>query len=120
MVQMYSYPAVVRRVIDADSLVLDIDLGFGVTLTRQKVRLKDINAPEMNTIEGRIAKQWLEDCLNGYLNKIFIVSYKAETTRSPEKVGVKGKWGRWVVDCYTEDLHINKVLLEQGHAVPYQ
>ena len=111
MVQMYSYPAQVRRVIDADSLVLDIDLGFGISLTRQKVRLKGINAPEMKTLEGRLAKKWMEECLKAYGYEVFIISSK------PPK---KGKWGRWLVDIYAENLHINKALIDSGHAVIYQ
>ena len=111
MEHMYSYPGIVTRVIDADSLIIDIDLGFCVIMKGQRLRLKGINAPELRTEEGKVAKAWLVKTLEVYGNKVFLISAKAPK---------KGKWGRWVVDIYTENIHINKALIETGHAVIYQ
>ena len=38
-----------NRVIDGDTVDLDIDLGFSLTISH-RVRLKDINAPETRTL----------------------------------------------------------------------
>ena len=63
----YTYAARLERVIDGDTAVLRIDLGFDVT-TRQHVRLKGYNAPEMHkshAMEGIRAKAELEMLLAG-------------------------------------------------------
>lgn len=43
----YTYRAMVRRVIDGDTVEVDVDLGLGVWKTGEKLRLLGINAPEM-------------------------------------------------------------------------
>ena len=55
--------------IDGDTIVLDIDLGFGIWRLGQKVRVLGVNAPEMRGAPreaGRIAKaattDWLQKC----------------------------------------------------------
>jgi endonuclease YncB( thermonuclease family) len=63
----YTYAARLERVIDGDTAVLRIDLGFDVT-TRQHVRFKGYNAPEMHksyAMEGIRAKAELEMLLSG-------------------------------------------------------
>ena len=47
--QMYDYMATLVRVIDGDTVDCDIDLGFGVWLKNQRVRLYGINTPETRT-----------------------------------------------------------------------
>ena len=51
---MWEYRAGLVRVIDGDTYVLDIDLGFHVTV-REHVRLWGIDCPEHNTAAGRAA-----------------------------------------------------------------
>ena len=46
---MYHYKAKLVRVIDGDTIDVDIDLGFDVWLKRQRVRLAGIDAPESRT-----------------------------------------------------------------------
>lgn len=46
----------VSRVIDGDTLVCDIRLGLGVWLRDQAVRVYGIDAPELPTAEGRLAR----------------------------------------------------------------
>jgi len=45
----YEYNAKVTQVIDGDTIVVDIDLGFDVKLTNQKVRLLGVDTPESRT-----------------------------------------------------------------------
>ncbi len=52
---MYTYKAKLNRVVDGDTVNLTIDLGFRLTYTAN-CRLAGINAPEMNTEEGKTAK----------------------------------------------------------------
>lgn len=62
----YLYYAKLVRVIDGDTLILDVDLGFFIT-SRIKIRLNGINTPEINTNEGIKARDFvvkeLTDCI---------------------------------------------------------
>lgn len=51
----WSVPATVERIIDGDTIVLILDLGWHITLT-VPCRVWGINCPEMNTTEGRAAR----------------------------------------------------------------
>ena len=46
---MYEYRAKVIKVIDGDTIDVDIDLGFGVILAKQRIRLYGIDTPESRT-----------------------------------------------------------------------
>jgi micrococcal nuclease len=56
---MWNYAAKVLKVVDADTLDLECDLGFRVKLGI-RLRLMGINAPELNTKEGHIAREYVE------------------------------------------------------------
>ena len=43
---MYEYKCKIRKVVDGDTVDVDIDLGFGVWLRKQRVRLVGIDTPE--------------------------------------------------------------------------
>ena len=49
MFSKYIYECSVNRVIDGDTLDVDIDLGFNVILYKQRLRLFGINTPEVRT-----------------------------------------------------------------------
>ncbi|EKP06827.1 PF06250 domain protein [Leptospira kirschneri str. 2008720114] len=48
---VYHYLGILERIVDGDTLLVQIDLGFGLT-TRQKIRLLGVSAPELGTSEG--------------------------------------------------------------------
>ena len=56
---LFTYKAFVERVVDADTLIVKIDLGFE-TRIRQYLRLRGINAPEISTPEGKRARDFVE------------------------------------------------------------
>ena len=58
----YLYKAEVRDVIDADTLLLDIDLGFEV-IRRQRIRLARIDAPDRDTPEGARGRRYVREQL---------------------------------------------------------
>jgi endonuclease YncB( thermonuclease family) len=60
--ELYTYKALVERVVDADTFWLNIDLGFN-SWYREKVRLRGIDAPELSTKEGQEAKKFVESKL---------------------------------------------------------
>ena len=63
---MYEYKAKVQRVIDGDTIDVDIWLGFDVVLPKQRVRLYGIDTPESRTrnkeekVRGLLSKQYLK------------------------------------------------------------
>ena len=46
---MYEYKVKVVRVIDGDTIDVDIDLGFNTTLTKKRIRLYGMDTPESRT-----------------------------------------------------------------------
>ena len=68
---MYQYKAQVKSVIDADTIDVLIDLGFGVH-TMQRLRLYGIDAPEMRSEAGKIAKEYVKSVLLGADAAMFV------------------------------------------------
>ena len=111
---MYKYKVKkINKVIDGDTVDLDIDLGFGVTLSH-RVRLKDINAAETRTLnveekeKGFVAKEWLKKELSREGEWII------ETTK-------EDKYGRILgtLYCIGDPVTINKRMLNEGIAASY-
>jgi micrococcal nuclease len=73
---MYEYNATVQRVIDGDTVLLDVDLGF-FTHMRMSCRLTGINAREMHDAGGPQAKAHLEKLLP-VETKVMVESVKAD------------------------------------------
>jgi len=112
---MYQYKIKkINRIIDGDTVDLDINLGFNISIT-QRVRLKDINAPEIRTpdleekAKGLEAKEWLEKELAKPGEWII------ETTK-------EDKYGRLLGTLYLvgEPVTVNERMLNEGIAKPYQ
>jgi endonuclease YncB( thermonuclease family) len=60
---LYTYKAYTERVVDGDTVWVVVEAGFDIVL-RQKLRLRGINAPEMNTKGGKTAKAFLKRTLD--------------------------------------------------------
>jgi len=82
---IYIYKAELVRVVDGDTVDLIIDLGFD-TSRRERFRLYGIDAPEMNTAEGKAAKAWLWDTLQP-LEAIYVQTIQLETKAKRDKYG---------------------------------
>ena len=120
---MYTYKVDVTRVVDGDTVDVDVDLGFGMIYKKQRVRLKGIDTPESRTRDleekfyGLLSKQFLKDILEG--REVQLVSHD------------KGKFGRIIGDLIinpfeiTEDVItnagglVNQMMIDNNHAVPY-
>ena len=68
---MYQYKAQVKSDIDADTIDVLVDLGFGVH-TMQRLRLYGIDAPEMRSEAGKIAKEYVKSVLLGEDASMFV------------------------------------------------
>jgi micrococcal nuclease len=108
----------VLKVIDGDTVDVDIDLGFGTWIHNERVRIMGIDTPESRTsndIEkkfGLAAKSRLQELLGETAILKTQVSKKGED--------MKGKFGRILGDFKTEDGRIcADILCEEGHAVAY-
>ena len=115
---MHEYNVNILKVVDGDTVDVDIDLGFGVWLRDERVRIMGIDTPESRTsdamekIFGQAAKDRLNSLLGG---EAILLSQK---TKGGENM--KGKFGRILGNFKTIDgKDVAEVLMEEGHAVAY-
>jgi micrococcal nuclease len=100
----YRYKAKVKSVYDADTITVDVDLGFYMTMRDQKMRLFGINAPEMRGPEkeqGTISRDYVREAI---LDK----EIEIETIKDK-----KGKYGRWLCVVWLGDRNINQELIDK-------
>jgi len=112
----YQYKAIVERVVDGDTIDLDIDIGFSIHI-RERVRLFGIDTPETRTknliekLHGIEAKNYVKDAIEG--KEIVIETIKEK----------KGKFGRYLaVIHYKRNRHttnLNKELVDKKMAKRY-
>ena len=117
---MYEYNCKIVRVVDGDTVDVDIDLGFGVWMHKERIRLHGIDTPESRTRDleekkyGLLAKEQIRFFLpEGSMQTLVTVRDKA------------GKFGRILGkfkifdsknDCETT---INDWMIQEHHAAPY-
>ena len=120
---MYEYRATIVKIIDGDTVDVDIDLGFNVVLKDERVRVAGIDTPESRTRDleekkfGLAAKERVKELLGK------TCTLKTQINKSGEDM--KGKFGRILGDFDVYDNKtdswqpVTKVLVSEGHAVPY-
>ena len=111
----FKYPAKVERVIDGDTIVVDLSLGLGVVLNDQKIRFYGIDAWETRGEErekGLLAKVYVEEQLASAAT--VEIEIRPEWGRKGQ-----GKYGRWMGVVYVDGENLNEELLDQGHAKVY-
>jgi len=99
---------------DGDTCTATIDLGMGVKMHNQKLRLCDINAPEIRNPQTRAKGIKARD----YLNTILGVGVARGSVKA--LIHGKGKFGRWLADLYVDGKSVNSLLLKGGLAKPYK
>lgn len=112
---MYTYRARLNRIIDGDSIVLDIDLGFDTWINNQHIRIYGIDAPESRTRD-------LDEKARGLMATDHISSLLAPgdilTINTYKDKG--GKFGRILARVTNVDgIDIAESLLENNLAVQY-
>ena len=115
----HMYKAEVVRIIDGDTIVVNIDLGLGLVHHKEAIRLYGVNTPEMNTQDGKDVKKLVEAMI------------PVGSTITLETINDKrGKFGRVLGIIYIpgriegpSDVpygkQLNLWLLGEGHAVPF-
>lgn len=108
---MYTYNAVITRIIDGDSIEATLDLGL-YTFKKVKIRLLGIDCPEMNTVAGHAAKAWLIR----YLAENAIKNDGYECQIETRKADSFGRWLGWI---RVNGVLINDEIIQAGHATKY-
>jgi micrococcal nuclease len=116
---MWEYRAHVERVVDGDTLILSLDLGFFLEFKSQRFRLLGVDTPELRGVDkqaGFEAKRFVEEWLRFSPELgtaavgIRVVTHKPPKTDS---------FGRWLVTVWRNDdpVSLNDALLAAGQAV---
>ena len=115
---MYEYRATLRRIVDGDTVDVDIDCGFDIVLSNQRIRLYGIDTPESRTRDleekkfGKLAAKFLEDNL-------------PTTFTLRTRLDGKGKFGRILGELvtyyaeYDREVSLNKVMIDKHLGVEY-
>ena len=110
--ELFHYTAFVQSVFDGDTCRVDIDLGLGIWLRNEKLRLVRINAPEMTgsgRALGTASRDFLRELIDG--REIIIETVKDQ----------RGKYGRYLAEIWIEQegvwMNVNDALVAAGHAI---
>ena len=93
---MYEYRAKIIKVVDGDTVDVDIDLGFGVVLTDERVRMMGIDTPESRTRDKVEKKFGLAS--KARLKEILGKQAILQTQINKNGEDMKGKFGRILGD----------------------
>jgi len=115
----YEYKFTFKKVIDGDTIVGDIDLGFDVVLANQYIRLIGIDTPESKSSDkiekmfGNLSKQAVKSFMDlAAKNPIIIKTFLAEDNSD--------KYGRVLGEIFNSDnVSLNDWLVASNYAVKY-
>ena len=115
---MYQYKCKIIKVLDGDTVDIDLDLGFKIILANQRVRLAGVDTPESRTtiaeekVRGVLSKKKLAE-------KLPIGSWQIIETQKPDSND--DKFGRILGVIILEDgTRVNDWLIQNNYAVPYK
>ena len=118
MTQQNEYDVVLLKCVDGDTVDVDIDLGFGVWLKDERVRIMGIDKPESRTSDkvekvfGLAAKNRLKELLSE--------GGKLITTENKNGEDMKGKFGRILGDFRAPSGElVTDIMIKEGHCVAY-
>jgi len=112
---MYEYGCQVTRVVDGDTIDVDLDLGFDI-IYKCRVRLYGIDTPESRTrnkdekVRGKLASKFLQDAINNGNHVILRTQLKDS----------KGKFGRVLASVIVDGIDINQSMVTNHMAVRYE
>ena len=111
---MYEYRCKILRIVDCDTVDVDIDLGFGVWMHKERVRIAGIDTPESRTKDlvekqfGLASKQFVKDLMP--IGSQQIIKTQKDKT---------GKFGRILGDFIIDSVLLSQLMIEKHHAVEY-
>jgi micrococcal nuclease len=107
----YTYRAKVERVVDGDTVILDIDQGLRTYRDNEWVRLFGVDAPEMvgsTRPAGEAAKAWLTARLGDDEIVLCTIADRRDS------------FGRYLGVLFDDVGNVNETIIVAGHAVPYR
>jgi len=112
--ELYNYKAKVVRVVDGDTVRMDINLGFGIIMSNESVRLVGIDAPESRTRD-------LVEKEKGLASKDFLISLLPVGTDIIVQTTLdkSGKYGRVLGVLVKDQVNLNELMVAEGLAVVY-
>lgn len=116
-------PAIPVSCYDGDNCTFILSLGFGVMLADQKVRLCDVDAPEIRGKQGKKGQRVADD-LWARLERAKRVALhfpqrkncRADDARRCER---KNRYGRWLAYVVADEVNLNWWMLKNGDAKRY-
>ena len=117
---MHEYRCTIRRVVDGDTVDVDIDLGFGIWVRNERVRLHGIDTPESRTrdLEEKKCGIYAKQCVEAFMP---VDSTQVLKTHK-DKVGKYGRvLGEFVIYDPDEDRQttINEYMIRNKIGVAY-
>ena len=111
---MYEYRCIIIKVIDGDTADVDIDLGFGVWMKKQRVRFMGLDTPESRTSDK-------EEKVFGMMAKDFVLENIPPGSEQILKTfkDDKGKFGRILGDFLIDGKSLVESIIENKHGVAY-
>lgn len=108
---MYEYKALITDVYDGDTITVDLDLGLGVWLRGQRIRLTGINAPEMRGRSSQAGVRSRDALRMLALGKEAVIRTEKDKTE---------KYGRWLGTVLIDNKNLNEFMVETGLAERYE
>lgn len=94
--------------LSGDTLIADLDIGWGITLKERKVRLANIVCPDPESDEGIESTKFVESLMPiGSVINLTSVENPLRTNRTLGLMYING-----------ED--VSKMMINSGHAVPFR
>ena len=120
--QQNEYDVILLDCVDGDTVDVDIDLGFGVWLKDERVRIRGIDTPESRTRDK--VEKLLGTAAKNRLKELLAEGGKLITTENKQGEDMKGKFGRilgdfWVERYEGEREKVTDIMIEEGHCVAY-
>ena len=115
---MYEYSCKIVRVVDGDTVDVDIDLGFGVWMHKQRIRMYGIDTPESRTRD-------LEEKKFGLMAKEIVKKWVPEgsTQTLITRKDKSGKYGRilgaFKIVFEEEETTLNEWMVKYKYGVEY-
>lgn len=110
---LYDYAAEITRVIDGDTVVANIDLGFTIWVHDLRLRLYGIDTPEDGEVGADAATNALRDRIEG--EAVHICTTLTPRSREEARDG----FGRYLATIFFESENINDWMMREGYAVMY-
>ena len=111
---LYIYRANVVDMHDADSITVDLDLGFYIWLHKREFQLYGIKAPDVTgteKAEGEKARDFLK-------GKIFGKQVILQSIKNPKEEEQKERNGEFLAIVWLDGININELLIKEGYAKP--